>query len=124
MPQFNLFRSSEQPVGKTPACPTAAEQWRELVRQVATGSYSVARSARNSLLHLSNRKRLPQRAERRRDRGDARSSSTYFAFVLRFFFAAPGAAAFLPSKFAISLLATTPVTTRALRAAAKYSSRL
>jgi hypothetical protein len=76
MPQFNLFRSSEQPVGKTPACPTAAEQWRELVRQVATGSYSVARSARNSLLHLSNRKRLPQRAERRRDRGEARSSST------------------------------------------------
>ena len=55
MPQFNLFKSSEQPVAKTPACPTAAEQcgcttFRELVRRVANGSYSVARSARNSVL--------------------------------------------------------------------------
>ena len=54
MPQFNLFKS-EQPIGKTPAVPTAAEQCgcttlRELVRRVANGSYSVTRGARNSLL--------------------------------------------------------------------------
>ncbi|MFZ0030178.1 MAG: hypothetical protein WAK72_28950, partial [Pseudolabrys sp.] len=44
--------------------------FRELVRRVANGSYSVARSARNSVLRSSNMKRSTQRAERRRDRGD------------------------------------------------------
>ena len=71
MPQSNLFTSSEQPVGETRAVPTAAEQCgctilRELARQVANGSRSVAPSVRNSILRSSNMKRSPQRAERRR----------------------------------------------------------
>ena len=28
MPQFNLFKSSEQPVGKTPACPNCGRAMR------------------------------------------------------------------------------------------------
>jgi hypothetical protein len=61
--------------------PTAAEQCgcttsRELVRRVANGSYSVARSAPNSVPRSSNMKRSTQRTDRRRGRGDARGSST------------------------------------------------
>ena len=114
MPQFNLFNSSEHPRTNAAAragclkrrrVPTAAEQcgcttFRELVRRVANGSYSVARSAPNSVRRSSNMKRSAQRTERRRGRGDARGSSTSSVPIilpssLRFFLAGPGGDGFL-----------------------------
>ena len=70
MPQFNLFKSSEEPVAKTPACPNCGRAMRlyDISRTGPPGckrSYSVARSAPNSVPRSSNMKRSTQRTERR-----------------------------------------------------------
>ena len=124
MPQFNLFKSSEQPVAKTPACPNCGRAMRlyDISRTGTPGckrlifSCSECAQQRTALVEYEevelselNGAEIAARLAVRRHPPER---VNYLAFVLRFFLAGPGAAAFLPSKFAISLLATTPVTTR------------
>ena len=123
MPQFNLFKSSEQPVAKTPACPNCGRAMRlyDISRTGTPGCkrliFSCSECAQQRT-RSSNMKRSTSQlsvaaiAATLAVRRHPPERVNYFAFVLRFFLAGPGAAAFLPSKFVISLLSTTPGTTR------------
>ena len=108
MPQFNLFKSSEQPVAKTPACPNCGRAMRlyDISRTGTPGckrlifSCSECAQQRTALVEyeevefselngaemaatLAVRRHPPERAN-------------YFAFVLRFFLCRTWCSGFLP----------------------------